>query len=215
MPENSLAKRVFYELKNLNDMGFKTWVTSVRELASRYNVSIDSELDVNVFKQKWQETLERKLILDWQNEIIDDSKHPIFKTYKMFKSEFKFEPYLELLKDPKYRIAVSKLRASSHMLEIERGRHTRPITPVENRRCPKCNVIENEIHFALECTIYQNERLELFDKIRSIDSWYIDLPPENKFVYLMNSENVRIMKWFAKFVNSSFDKGSKFHNSPN
>ena len=24
MPENSLAKRVFYELKNLNDMGFKT-----------------------------------------------------------------------------------------------------------------------------------------------------------------------------------------------
>ena len=101
------------------------------------------------------------------------------------------------------------------MLEIERGRHTRPITPVENRICPKCNVIENEIHFVLECTINQNERLELFDKIRSIDSCNIDLPPENKFVYLMNSENVRIMKWFAKFVYSSFDKRSKFHNSPN
>ena len=64
------------------------------------------------------------------------------------------------------------------MLEIERGRHTRPITPVENRRCPKCNVIENEIHFVLECTINQKERLELFDKMRSIDSYYIDLPPE-------------------------------------
>ena len=196
-------------------MGFKTWVTSVRELAIRYNVSIDNELDVNVLKQKCQETLERKFILDWQNEIVDDSKHPILKTYKMFKSEFKFEPYLELLKDPKYRVAVSKLRASSHMLEIERGRHTRPITPVEKRRCPKCNVIENEIHFVLECTINQNERLELFDKIRTIDSCYIDLPPENKFVYLMNSENVRIMKWFAKFVYSSFDKRSKFHNPPN
>ena len=200
MPDNSLAKRVFYELKNLNDMGFKTWVTSVRELAARFSVSIDSELDVNVFKQKCQETLERKLILDWQNEMVHDNKHPNLKTYKMFKSEFKFEPYLELLKVPKYRIAVSKLRASSHMLEIERGRHTRPITPVENRRCPKCNVIENEIHFVLECTINQNEKLELFDKIRSTDSCYIDLPPENKFVYLMNTENVRIMKWFAKFV---------------
>ena len=33
------------------------------------------------------------------------------------------------------------------MLEIERGRHTRPVTPVENRRCPVCNVIENELHF--------------------------------------------------------------------
>ena len=85
MPENSLAKRVFYELKILNDMGFKTWVTSVRELASRYSVSIDSELDVNKFKQKCQEALERKFILDWQNEIVDDSNHPILKTYKMFK----------------------------------------------------------------------------------------------------------------------------------
>ena len=89
MPENSSAKRVFYELKKLNDMGFKTWVTSVRELASRYNVSIDSELDVNVFKQKCQEMFARKFILDWQNKIVDDSKHPILKTYKMFKSEFK------------------------------------------------------------------------------------------------------------------------------
>ena len=126
----------------------------------------------------------------------------------MFKSEFKFEPYLELVKDTKYRIAVSKFRASSHMLEIERGQHTRPITPVENR-CPRCNVIENELHFVLECTINKKEMLELFDKIRSIDSYYIDLPPENKFVYIMNTENVRIMKWFAQFVYSSFDTRSK------
>ena len=56
MPENSLAKRVFYELRNLIDTGFKTWVTSVRELlASRYSVSLDREL-VNVFKQTCQET---------------------------------------------------------------------------------------------------------------------------------------------------------------
>ena len=39
------------------------------------------------------------------------------------------------------------------MLEIEQGRHTQPVTLVENRRCPKCNVIENELHFLLECTI--------------------------------------------------------------
>ena len=178
-------------------------------------MSLDSELNVNVFKQNCQGTLERKLILDWQNEIGDDSKHQILKTYKMFKSEFKCEPYLELVKDPKYRIAVSKLRASSHMLEIERGRHTRPITPVENRRCPKCNVIKNEIHIVLVCTINQKERLELFDKIRSINSYFIDLLTENEFVYLMHTENEIIMKLFSKFFDSSFDKRSKFHNSPN
>ena len=34
MPENSLVKRVFYKLTNFDDMGFKTWETSFRELAS-------------------------------------------------------------------------------------------------------------------------------------------------------------------------------------
>ena len=72
MPENSLVKRVFYELTNLDDMGFKTWVTSVRELASRYNMSFDSELNVNVFKQKCQQALNQKFISDWQFEISDE-----------------------------------------------------------------------------------------------------------------------------------------------
>ena len=96
MPENSLVKRVFYELTNLDDMGFKTWVTRVRELA----LSLDSELNVNVFKQKCQQALNQKFISDWQFEINDESKHPILKTYKIFKSEFKFEPYLDLIKNP-------------------------------------------------------------------------------------------------------------------
>ena len=43
MPENLLAQRVLYELKKLNDTGFKTWVTSVHELVPRYNVSLDSK----------------------------------------------------------------------------------------------------------------------------------------------------------------------------
>ena len=51
LPENLLVKRVFYELTNLDDLGFKTWVASVRELASSYNMSLDSELNVNVFNK--------------------------------------------------------------------------------------------------------------------------------------------------------------------
>ena len=164
-------------------------------------MSLDSELNVNVFRQKCQQPLNQKFISDWQFEINDESKHPILMTYKIFKSEFKFEPYLDLVNNPKYRIAVSKLSASSHMLEIERGRHTRPITPVENIRCPEWNVIENE-------------RLELFDKIRNMDSYFSALHPEDKFVYLMNTKNERTMKWFSKFVYSSFDKRSKFHSPP-
>ena len=63
----------------------------------------------------------QKFILDWQNEIGDDSKHPILKTYKMFESEFKFEPYLELVKDLKYRIAVSKLWKLNEVDTLDRS----------------------------------------------------------------------------------------------
>ena len=69
----------------------QTWLTSVRELASSYNESLDSEIDVNVYKQKCQEALEPKFILDRQLKSNDDNRHPILKTYKILKSELKYE----------------------------------------------------------------------------------------------------------------------------
>ena len=94
MPENSLVKRVFYELTNLDDMRFKTWITTVRELASRYNMSLDSELNVNVFKQKCQQALNQKFISDWQFEINDESKHPILKLTKYLNRNSSLNPIL-------------------------------------------------------------------------------------------------------------------------
>ena len=61
-------------------------------------MSLDSEINVNVYKQKCQEALEPKFVLDRQLEINDDSRHPISKTYKILKSELKCEPYFDLVK---------------------------------------------------------------------------------------------------------------------
>ena len=49
-------------------------------MALRYNISLDSEYNVNVFKQKCQQALNQKFISDWQFEINDESKYPILKT---------------------------------------------------------------------------------------------------------------------------------------
>ena len=38
MGSNAMVKRVFDELTKLDDIGFKTWISSVRELASQYNI---------------------------------------------------------------------------------------------------------------------------------------------------------------------------------
>ena len=48
---------------------------------------------------------------------------------------YTFSPYT-------YWHALAKLSTSSHNLEIERGRHTRPVTPADLRVCTACNVDE-------------------------------------------------------------------------
>ena len=70
------------------------------------------------------------------------------------------------------------------MLEVERGRHTRPITPLHKRLCPSCNEIEYEKHFVLDCPIYKAERNELYDKIHTAKPSFVEMMPDNKFVFL-------------------------------
>ena len=49
MSSNTLMKRVFDKLTKLDDIGFKTWFSSVRELASRYNISLDYEQPIYIY----------------------------------------------------------------------------------------------------------------------------------------------------------------------
>ena len=65
--------------------------------------------------------------------------------------------YLQVVSNFKHRKALSKLRVSDHKLNIEVGRHTK--LSLSERICTFCNVdIEDEKHFLLKCTVYENLR---------------------------------------------------------
>ena len=66
---------------------------------------------------------------DNYNEVFNDND------YDKIKQDFIKETYLYLVKKPKYRIAISKLRCSSHTLAIEKGRHTKPKTDLSGSLC--------------------------------------------------------------------------------
>ena len=89
-------------------------------------------------------------------------KHPIIRTYSLHKREFCLEPYLDAVKDARYRSALTKLRASSHTLEIERGRYTVPKTPTSERLCSVCQEVDDEIRFLIRCTRYNSLRNDFF-----------------------------------------------------
>ena len=109
----------------------------------------------------------------WMGKLNDSDHHPILRTYKLYKDEFKCEDYLDLVQNPKYRTAESKFRTNSHTLAIKRGRHTNIATPLEKRTCRTCNEQEDEIHFLVDCQMFLDERLFCSQKFvrKSRTSW--------------------------------------------
>ena len=207
MCEDKLVKKVFNELNVLDTLGFSTWISSVRDLALRYSLDMNEEQTTELFKIECTKIVEKQYVSKWQTEIMDHEKHPILRTYVLYKTVCEMEPHLYLVENPKNRIAISKIRTSSHKLEIERGRYTRPITPIEKRIC---KVVEDEFHFMLQCYIYTVERDDLFRKIQAVDPLFQDLLPVDKFAYLMTSNDAQMWTWVGNFVHSSFEKREKY-----
>ena len=99
-----------------------------------------------------------RFISDWHNNLINTEINPGLRTYQTIKKSFRLEPYLYLVREAPFRNAIAQIRASSHTLATERGRHTRPKTPIQERLCKSCGVIEDEVHFILSCHINQSLR---------------------------------------------------------
>ena len=107
-----------------------------------------------------------------------------------------------MIKNYKLRKCISKFRPSSHQLEIERGRHHKPKLPEEDRLCRFCQTtcIESEEHFLLHCTLYSDDRIQLFTHILNCEPELLDGTVENVFVSIMSSDNERVLFGLAKFI---------------
>ena len=111
-----------------------------------------------------------------------------------------------MIKNSKHRTALARFRASSHTLEIERGRHTRPITPVENRLCSECKLVENEIHFLTQCKIFDTERMLLYQQISQKFPDFSALDSFCKFQFMLTFHDENLLNLVAKFVYNGLEK---------
>ena len=137
---------------------------------------------------------------NWQAKLHDLNKYPIMRTYALYKFDFECETYLNAVRDRRYRNAISKFRLSSHSLEIERGRLCNPKVPVSERLCFRCNCIEDEQHFLVSCKLYEDLRVDLYDKVSKIITDFYEIGDREKFVRLMNSRDNNVLTWLGKFL---------------
>ena len=110
--------------------------------------------------------------------------------------------YLQVVSNFKHRKALSKLRVSDHKLNIEVGRHTK--LSLSERICTFCNVdIEDEKHFLLMCTVYENLRKKSFGDIVLDLSYFQEATMMTQFQILFNPRG-RVAVHIARFVYNAF-----------
>ena len=105
----------------------------------------------------------------------------------------------------KHRIALTKLRVSSHCLAIETGRYHKPTSlPVDQRLCAECGVLEDEAHFLCDCVRYSFLREDLFSAAIPYFPEFSMLTSREKFLFLLQTEYTCILKALGSFVYRAF-----------
>ena len=98
---------------------------------------------------------------------------------------------------------MARFRVSSHNLKIEIGRHNKPKTPIEERKCDKCNSdeIEDELHCLIICSKNITPRTELFLKAAQIIPDFGNLNNVEQFKALMSNKEPELIYALGNFLN--------------
>ena len=147
----------------LNNVGKHSWFTTVKHplhftKLNDYTPNLP-HLDYRTFPHMVR-MFKRNLFKEYQEywskslnkDKFDSSVGNKLSLYSEVKNEVRFESYLDLIKNVKTRVAVTKMRISCHLLPIESGRYKK--IPRVERLCPLSNRSEigDEFHYLLKCT---------------------------------------------------------------
>lgn len=183
-----------------------SWFNTIQQYSNILGVSLNTVkyMKPTSFNTKLANILKDKYLHEWYS-----TKQSLaigkLDTYTKIKSNFGFEKYLSSLPFT-HRKDLTRLRISSHRLNIELGRYAR--IERSDRICSKCSmdVIGDEIHFMLECPAYKTSREPLFTAVVKSCRNFNMMNNFNKYFWLLNCENDKIIQELAKIVHMNLDQ---------
>ena len=195
------------------------WYTCTEQLLHFLNINRDYLLKtstktlrkkiIHKLKQSYDTYFRTSLFNDTRKDPNEKNK---LRTFRLFKQNIKYEPYLNLNMNKNTIKHLTRLRLSAHKLNIETARYikapkeTRTQLKMAARKCTKCNndCDEDEIHFLFECSKYNNIRSDFLDKIYKSCHNIQQLSNKQKFMWLMSNEDKTILIKLVNFVNECF-----------
>ena len=146
--KTSITHLIYKELYDMsvNSPLINTWATSVRDILNKSGFGdvwvSQTVLNTNEFLSVFKQRVRDIYLQQWTEEVAGSSTGRLFRYLKV---DFKFESYLNVL-NRAHRIALTRIRLSSHIFKIERGRWARTRTNRGDRLCSECSVLECEFH---------------------------------------------------------------------
>jgi len=210
--DSKYIKKVYNCLKQKSDENERitNWVSKVKGVLSKlgfYEVWLQQGSgNTNVFLLAVKQRIADIYIQEINGNLHTSSRALLYRN--LF--DCNFAKYLDIITVRKYRIALSRLRVSSHRLAIESGRWRKPESvPFDQRVCSLCNVLEDEFHFVLKCEKYNELRS------RYIKKFYWKHPSMDKFIHLLKEDNHKVIRNLAVFSYKAFIKRQESSvNSP-
>ena len=125
------------------------------------------------------------------------------RTYNLVKKEIREEPYLKAVINAKDRISLTKFRLSNHKLMIEKGRHLNIDKSL--RKCPFCPLIEDELHFLVNCKMFAPLREELMNNVQYTLTGTNFKEMTDQGILIILLENIEIAPLVAKYLRRSME----------
>ena len=149
------------ELRELNKEN--GWGRMIQEylIVNGYG-NVWEEQDGGLVYSLGREIKQRMIDIFWQEEhrSMEESRSRRFVTYLSFKEGHEREEYLNGIRVPKFRRALTRLRFGVNELRGNR----RYVNEQANRKCPYCDEDEDEKHILVVCPTYRELRVKYISK---------------------------------------------------
>jgi exonuclease III len=193
--KNSLLYKVYCNEKQcaIQKNYTNCWSMKIKRLFDNLGYShvwLDDNVDFSIYPAIKQRILDQ-FYQTWKSDTQNTAK---LEFYSNIKEDFKFNNYLTIIKNQKYRIAFTKFICSAHNLEIEVGRYHN--IPRNERTCKLCNQkqVENEYHFMLTCPIYSHLRK------RFLPGSFTSFPNKQALYRMFKTNNPKLICNISKFI---------------